>query len=300
MIDQFSLDIGYDVRTYYSDLYDFVRNGQPNIVKYYSGLMKTPDRLSFNELDRLIAESEKLNNIIKQKRNTLLEGEYWEILDEIEEAKVKLLTISNTWKWMRSSVTNNLFSTKPQMEVITTQNQTLEDLSLGLGIKEWDDRWMEVAIKNNIKEEDYTNDGGLKLQVSFDNSNAITIKDVVDSMTGELVYGKDIYRVITFEDDDIKTLAPVDTVYQCIEILMGLSKGDLPSDPNFGIRKITGNNVKSISFPTLFRQIQQVLGTDDVIRSVSLGSLDKEEDIISVKVIISIKHGGQIVKTIDV
>jgi hypothetical protein len=94
------------------------------------------------------------------------------LIEQIEEIDNRLKTLDNINKWARSSLTKVAYDPSYQLDYILGQNQTLENVAQQVtGSNDPQDDWNDIAINNTLKEEDYTNEGGNDLKISFKRSN---------------------------------------------------------------------------------------------------------------------------------
>jgi len=279
MIENFKEITGYDLQGFFQRFNTFVNNKYNNIVAYYNGTGKI-DNSAFTELDALIKDSNFIGNLFSiNYSNFSYDVNWWNILDTFEDVQERLLTIKNSPKWFRSFYIND-FDRNTNMDYITKQNENLEDTARKLEYDRPDDNWIDLAIKNDISEEDYDEDGGTLLKVTFSNNRKINITSVVDIMTELNVLGKDIDRKIVFENDDIKVLEPEDTLEQSTKIKFEIRKGSIPEFPAIGIPIVEGSNYNFLRYPVVFRELSQMFRLDDTFKSIEILDIRKDQDAI--------------------
>lgn len=296
MINQMSNIIRYDLQGYYRRYVDFVETLYPDIVRFYSGEMDTPNSVAFTKLDDLLKEAAIIDGIIYTNRRAVtINAESWVVIDEIETMRNKLLTMKNSGKWMRSSISLAGHVHSTEALVGFGQNQTLESLSVDLGNDA--ESWTDLAILNDLKEEDYTIDGGLSLKTyRRAGVSNIPVMDVIDAMDGIKFFGKDINKHIEFVSDDIYTLEYEDTLRQSYEILINMRRGDVPEFLDLGIKNLAGVNIVMTSFPVISRQIKQTMLSDDMTINTIVTEVNREKDMITMTVLIKTKAGMDIIK----
>lgn len=289
-----------DVATLLSDYVDFTSSDSLNIWNYYRGKITTPIMTSFTRLERLTEEFDILVRSMCDFKETLSTTDFWEVLEIAEDCRLALKTTDNASKWSRSSIVKNNFYNTIQIRWVQSSNQTLEDIALLSGSIDYGNRWVEIAIKNDSREEDYTPDGGYNLYTDANLPETLFLNSVVDNLYGERVYGLDIYKYFTFEDDDLKVLTYRETLEQSVDILMNLEKGDDPFNKGLGIRKslIVGGNRNSLSFPIIFRQLSSSFSTDDTLSSFKLLDLTIEGDSVNLQMSVRTKFGATVEKNI--
>jgi len=268
-IIKFESITGYPLKEYFEDYISFVEDKQGQIIDWFSGNTEVPDAGAFDELNRLLKESIKLLEVVNLNRDIFETADNWQILESIEDIDIKLKTINNSSKFLRSAITSTKFEPNPEVDYILKQNQTLENVSTILGSDDKDKDWNDIALRNDLREEGYTPDGGNKLRVTLQGGNVTILRDVIDNIQGDRILGLDINKTLTFKDNDLEVLGFEDTFKQAAEILANLRKEDNPEFPSNGIstRFIVGTNIINVVFPLLFRQLFETFSHDDTIRS---------------------------------
>ena len=269
-IDYFSTSLRYNINTYV-DLYSlFISDYQKKIENYYKFKDTIPDIEAFDFLYSLIDEANKIDDLIKINKKYFNKINHWEFVSFLDDIKNNLNTIQNTAKWVGSNKTkNNWRNITIQNNYVLSQHETLENVvedNFGGDIQ---NDWMDLSLRNNLLERDYTIDGGNELQISksISSNPKFFIKTVVDSLIGEKLYGLDIYKKISYEDDDLKTLSPKETIKQSINILANLRKGDVPEFPKFGVDANlgVGSDVGQLIYSSIVRQMITVFSSDDTL-----------------------------------
>lgn len=272
VVENFSDIVGYDLTSFLLNYADFIEQDRSSIVDFYQGNIDTLPSTSLDNLKDLLYEVNKVDELFYSNKDSFDTADFNELIDMIGDIKLNLLTIDNTSKWVRSSVTNNGYTSNIEMSTTLNQNQTLEQLAKSVGYLNEDDDWIEMALRNDVAEEDYTSQSGLKLEVSLQNNLKINIISVVDTIQGESIYGRDLQKKLEFEDDDLKSLDYKPTIEQAFEIAINLRRGDNPEFPDDGLQSslIVGQNLNSILYPSIFRQIYQSFAKDDTFRDISI------------------------------
>lgn len=293
--DNFFSITGFDIQLYFTDFMTFIDVNEPKIYNYYAGSINRPDSSSFTELDRLLSVSDKLDEIILQYKDQFNDTSYWDLIDNIDNIHIKLLTIFNYSKWLRTTLTSDGYDTV-QIDYIQKQNQTMEKVANSLGYSDPDNSWTNLAISNNMTEESYSADGGFMLKAYLKNDSKFFVNSVVDNIQGILINGKDIDVNFHFNEDDICVLAPTDTIVQSANTKMNMMKGSVPEFSNDGIDKaIIGSlNRASNMYPSLFRQLYNVFQKDDTFSSITLVNIKKNSGNTEVEFRITTRLGDTI------
>lgn len=268
----------YPIKTYLGNFANFVDNHKRNVYDYYAGKLKTPIAESFTMLDKLLADSQLIENIIENKRDSFKTGAIWDLAELLSDIFISLETTSNASKWLRSAIAKNDFTPGVELEHMLQQLQTLEQVASDVvGSSDRDTDWVTIALRNDLREEDYNTYGGNKLVVSGKNNATIKLRSVVDNIFGERVYGIDLHRKLQFVDDDLLALSYKDTMKQTVEVLANLRRGMTPEFPSDGISVNPGNR-KNMAFPVLIRQMTQTFRKDDTIQTLSIKNIETKED----------------------
>lgn len=279
IFDIFKSITRFDIESYFDEFSSFILSDYQKIVDYnQKGSVLSSSVIV--RLNDLLSSMNQLNDLFSVYEDRLSSDttEIWEVLDSFESTKVTLLTVINSDRWLRSTKTV-LQSDSVMSDYVLRQGQTFEQLSGDLGYTDPTNNWAEVAINNDIREEDYSFEGGSKLKITFVNNMNFFVNSVIDNISGEKVYGKDISRVFVLENQDLRTLSYRDTLLQQTGILVGLVKGSVPEFPLDGISKdLIGGNVNAIQYPVILRQQSAVFEKDDRYKSVLVNNLETKED----------------------
>jgi len=185
ILESFKKISGYDIELFFESYYSFVQNQYPLIVNYYNG----------GDFDNLKEEVKKIEALIDQYSNNFNTTEFWDLNETISDIQTSLFTIDNLSRWLRSSRLGR-FSSNLKVDYTQKQNQSLESISNNFGFDGQDD-WADVAVQNQIIEEDYTNKGGKLLNAYFPNNNSFDLENIVDNLSQENLYGPN--RVMTLD-----------------------------------------------------------------------------------------------------
>jgi hypothetical protein len=284
VVDTYNQVLSIDVGVFINDYISFIDNNYQQIVDYYTNGQDI-DNSVINNLKNLYDNSKIIIDEISNGKDYL--GQYydsWELLELIEEINIKIDTIRNSQKWFRSSK-SLFYSNEFKQDYVLKQGQTLERLADELGYSQPNNDWQDIALYNDLREEDYSPEGGKILKITFRNNSEIVINSIIDSPVGDRVYGIDLDKKIQFKDNDLKILSPKETIIQSFGILINLTKGSVPEFPSDGIDKsILGSNINSVQYPVLFRQISSLFSKDDTFKDFSISKIDRVNDSIYIEV----------------
>jgi hypothetical protein len=295
VFDEFKKITGFDIESFFRRFTDFITNDSQNIIDYYSGFVEVLDRDSFGTYEDLVKESDFVVNLFDLNYERFKTVDFWELMEFADDIRIKLSTIGNFSKFARSSVKKASFTGDVTIQVATNDNETIEELMSRVGSIDRDNDWVDVAVRNNLEQEDYTLAGGVVLDINFKNNSRFFIEGVIDNPEGDKIKGLDIDKRIQFVDNDLKILSYEETLDQSLNILINLRKNDNPEFPQYGIDSslIVGMNIKSLSLPSVVRQIYQTFSTDDIIDKLQITRTDFESDNVNINMNISIKSGEE-------
>lgn len=280
--EKFKTVTGYDIHLFFKNFVSFVNNYYPDIIDYYNnGVI---NREAFFELEKLSKEVDKIEPLFILHRNTLDNIGMWFLLDSFSEIKTKLMTIKMSFKWLRSSYTayrtNNI-----EVNKVLSPGQNFEEVSRELHKTSPQDDWMQITIPQYINEEDYSVENGSRIfSVNLKNVNINRIDDVVDSLNGKNLLGKDISADFSFEDGDLKIVSFEEAIKQALDLILQSLQGAIPEFPEYGIpNEFIGTNINSFKYPSIFKAIMNMFQSDDRWRSVELLEIGREKDSIFLK-----------------
>jgi hypothetical protein len=278
-VQYFSESLRYNISTYI-DLYStFISEYQKKIENYFKFSDEDADVEAFDFLDSMIEEATKIDDLIKINKKRFNKINHWEFVCFLDDIRNNLNTIQNTSKWIGSNKSkNNSRSITIQTNHILLQNESLESVAKDNSMVDFQNDWVNISLQNNILEQDYDTNGGNNLEISKDISSIkkFSINSVVDSLIGYRMYGMDIDKNITFENEDLKVKSFTETIKQSVLILSALRKGDVPEFPSFGIDAdlSVGNTVGKLIYSSIIRQLITVFSSDDTLSDFNVTSID--------------------------
>lgn len=287
--DYFKEATGVDIEQFFLDYINFTDRYLQSIIDYYNGSDISME--AFNAYDSLLEFETKVDNAFNNNLKRFQTTDYWELIDKFGDAQVKLDTVANLGRWQRSSRLNR-YDSNVSVEYIQKQNETLEKISRKSGSVDPEKDWMNLAIQNDINEEKYTSDGGVLLNISFNNYANFRLSNIVDNLNGDNVKGKDILKKFTFVGNDLSVLVGDDSLGQTLETIFNTFKGSIPKFPEDGIDpSVIGGNIRFIQYPSIFRGLTQLFQKDDRFSSISLLNLERIDDSVFLKMVIKTKIG---------
>lgn len=282
-MENFSDKIQMNIDSFFQESLQLLQDYQPDLVKYYSNEGDFPKK-AFDLLDRLENFVSLIYQKVRQNRNNFNNLSDFVVFDQIEDFVSAFRMIENYSKWLRSSVIKGRYKTTTEINYILKQNQTIEDVSAEIGWADREQGFLDLTLRNQIKETDYDLHGGLVFKFAYQNDKALQLETVVDEMVGRNLLGKDFGSKIGFKDDDILYLSPEDTFYQTCEILTGLMKNSNPEFPTDGYDKssISNKNLMRVRLSTFIRQMYETVAKDDTIASFSITDVVEEDDTLNI------------------
>lgn len=291
IFDRYKEITNVDIEQFFTDFQSFVNFDYQNIANYYT----KGSELDGDVVDRLF-ELKDFSIKIRNTWNTFKDNlsttkDFWDLLDTYETVDNKIDTIINSQKWYRSNK-GLTFDTETEKDYVLKQHQTLSNLADEVGYLNPNDDWVDIALRNDLTEEDYNIDGGVKIKIVFQNNLNYKLNSVIDSISGEKVYGRDIQKKIEFENEDLKILSYKDTIIQAYNILLKTVKGSVPEFIGDGIDKaLVGSNINTIQYPILIRQLADLFSKDDSFIEFSVDRIYREIDHVFIEVSVKTRIG---------
>lgn len=282
IFEDFKRITGYDLQAFFQRFVDFINFHSGNVINYYDG--GSINNASFNELETLLEESKKISPLFERHGANLTYLGYWEVLEKFTDIQTSLYTFDKMSKWMKSSRLNR-FDSGTHIERQLRQGETMELLSEDVGYSNPQEDWTTLAINNQLIEEEYTPEGGKIISVVFQNNSNFAIDNIIDSLVGKNVLGKDIKRKISFIGNDVETVEYEKAIEQCLYVILGTVKGSIPEFKEDGIENDTiGSNVNIIQYPSMFRNLLSIFQKDRRWSEITLIDLKREEDNVFMKI----------------
>lgn len=277
---------GKSIRDYFQRALSFFQYDYPLLAAYYAGNLNSVKSDPFASLTALESETQIYLTVFQTYGKQFTNSQWWYLLEQVENIDNRLKTVRNINRWARSTRGIAAYDAQMNFDYVMPAGQTLERISKDL-LKDTlsEDDWADIAIRNNIREEDYTPDGGVSLKLTVPRSGgAINVAAVVDSMEGKRILGKDLHRALQFADNDLLALSEDDTVFQSVEILAALKVNDNPHAPNDGLQTavIIGGNRASLNFPVISRQMTATFASDDTLQGFTIKEIKVVNDTLQI------------------
>jgi hypothetical protein len=282
-IEEFS---GFPILSLFEEIEVFLRDGISSIISQFRYNSGSIDSKPFKEMEQI---QEKITNAISALSSNREAFSFyctWVVLEQLEETQSRILTYQNYDIWSRSSTIKQAFSGPIESDYVQRQGESLEDIEKLASSVNPNESWYNLALRNNLREEDYTPQGGTPLKIIFRNVDGLVIRTVVDVIdSAPKVYGRDISKKIRFVEEDLEWLDNEATKKQSIDILLSLKKGDNPNN-NLGIdeQAVLGTNKNSLLFPSIFRQLSEIFKSDDSFLGIQVQKINLEQDAVFIDV----------------
>jgi hypothetical protein len=294
-LDNFQRLTSYDIKTFFQNYLQFVDVEYANITNFFSGVTKVVPTDSIYALHWLIKEQKKIVDVTILNSSSLNSYDYWILVENVEDIGHVLETASNASKWLRSSISANGYKQQVQIDLVASQGENLEMIERNkLRSNNPNDSWVQTALDNGLREEDYSSDGNYLLKVVYQNNASLFLNSVVDNIdTPEKTYGLDVKKEIEWQDSDLVVLDYKDTIFQSAQVLSNLLKEDDPAFPTRGMnKKSIGSNIAAVSYPILFRDLASSFASDDSFKSFSINNIRREQDAIFIDFTVETKAGS--------
>lgn len=279
-ISNFNNITKYNISNYFDRCDLFFKIGYKEISNFFNGKTNIIKSEYLNELFSLLKESKKLDELFKLNKNKFKTIDFWDLITFSEDLKSKLEVCNNLDKFLRSSRTKNNFNKGFSYEHQLSNQQTLENVSKDLlDDQNPDNDWINIALKNDLKEIEWDIDGGKNIIISKEKFIQNFVTSVIDNMIGEKIYGLDLQKKIEINNNDLKILGYKETVFQTVDILSKLKRGDIPEFSFLGVPSniYVGSNLSGLSYSGIIRDLKKVFSTDNLFLNFKVKSLKYEE-----------------------
>ena len=293
----------YKLQDFVVEVGDFFRLEMPLIVGFYLGQKERLDRKHIKKLNRLTEESVKILGIFRDYKNIMSTVDYWELLDGIEDFKSHLKYAQNISKYVRSSLVKGKVTNSYIFNHTMASNETLENVSRDIQKSfDPDNRWADIAVDNDLREVDWDIDGGTELELRDTTFQAGIVTSMIDNTIGDRIYGKDLTKLLKFEDEDLLVLGYKETAIQTVDTLSQLAKNDIPEFPGLGINANIwkGSNFSKLNFPLISREMRLVFNTDDLFKDFKVLEIRYDNGDLFVKYEVGTKRGLVLINNITI
>jgi hypothetical protein len=273
--EKFSINLENHIR----DCNSFFENDYPKLTSFFRGDSESVSSEVLNFLKNIQLENTKIIERLRLKKH-LFENLYeYFIFDLIEDLRMEILVSTKLNKFLRSTIINPQYTNLFEF-VDFLKRETLEQLSSRvLFSQNQNEDWIQVAFNNQLKEIDYTEKGGLKLnlQVTLNTKNQ-NIQTLICVINKDTILGKDIKKVVEFHENDLSVLSNLETFEQSVFILANLNKGSVPEFPQMGKTLFIGDTLKALGYSSTIREMTKTFQTDDTMMNFKILSIERSDN----------------------
>lgn len=275
---------GADIGLFLENFVLFCNNYYHYIVSYYQG--DNVDNIGevFSMLDSLIDSSRNIEPLFTLKSNVLSGLDMWELLDVFSDCQSKLWTIDNSSKWLRSAIIGRYGSQTVVNRYLKTR-ETFENVSSDLGSTNPQDDWFDIAKNNFVEEEAYGPDKGVMFKVNLRTVGNHNVDNIVDTLQGDNILGKDIDVDLRFQNGDLATVEYDAAIKQCLNTILHCIRGAIPEFPTYGLpNDCYGVSKNALQYPSIFKGIVNMIQGDGRWKSVELLDLSIKDDYLILEI----------------
>lgn len=258
---------------------NFMLNSYPAINRYFSGETVSIENSHLNDLKRLTNDCKDVLIQFKNFSNKFSTCGYWELMDIIDDLNNTIEKINKLPKFRRTSLTKRGYQPYIQVDSNVGGFKTIDDVANSVKELNKDNtNWIDLMLANDMNESDWEIDKLSSLNVMVNNSNDVVVTSILDMPIGERIYGKDIKRKISFEDNDLSVVEYKDNVEQKCDILMELDRGDVPENMMFGknYNLIKGVSSAQFAYPELVMDIQNNFLQNDLFEYANIKDFNND------------------------
>ena len=272
---------------YFTAYADFLQKDYAEVYAYFSGKTEAIDNSKLGTLSDLISKSNDLTRIFQEFSGKLGNVGYWELQQYCQDLKDTLERISKLPKYCRTAKTCRGYKPYVQVSEDVGGMKTIGDLAeqLGGGITE-----NELILNNDLEEGDYEIDHLSSITALVENQVNIVVGTIMEQPIGNRIYGRDISRNISFDENDLAIVKYENNVEQKSDILLELNKGDVPEIPYFGKTIISGSTYNGYNYGTLVSDLRENFLQDDLFDEITITDINYKEGDLCITVNIQTKY----------
>lgn len=298
-LDSFRNKTGADIKGFFEEFAMFCNTQYPLIAFYYLG-ENVDVKSAFSHLDKLQAEARKIEPLFFLKSTSLSGIDFWEILDIFTECQTKLDVIANSSKWLRSSIIGRNGGYITTTRALKTR-ENFEQVSSQIGSIEAQNDWFDIALRNSIEEEDYTEQLNPMFKIDIRKAGNFRLDNIVDNLDGDNILGKDINKEFFIKDGDIAVVSSEEAIHQSLNTILSSLKGSIPEFPNYGLpNEVIGSSIGALSYPSIFKHLMDMFQRDGRWLSVSLLDIFRKEDKTFLKINVRTITNNQLITNIKI
>lgn len=298
IVTQFENITKFALLQYFEDYRDFMQNDFSYISEYYNGDTSSIDASHISNFNALRTKSKTLMQQFINFSHRLSNCGFWELQEYCQDLNDVLEKITKLPKYYRTSKTVRGYQPYIQVKSNIGGLKTVQDLAQEInseGVSE-----ISLIIDNDLQEKDWNIDKLSSITAFVNNQTDVVVETILEQPIGNQIYGKDINRKITLENNDLAVKKYEDNVEQKCDILLSLERGNIPEMPNFGKNRLQGTNVSDYNYTELVKDLQSVFLQNDLFEDIEISDIEYKQGDIFVNCTIKTKYSYSTQKTLKI
>lgn len=302
VINEFETVTKYPLKEFLRKYADFMSTGYREINRHFAGETVSVSNEALTALKQLTSECGDVIAQFKNFANKFSTCGYWELMDYLDDLQSTIERINKLPKFLRTSLGKRGYTPSVQVRATVGDGRTIDDVASSVAeINNDNTSWIDLMIQNDLNEGDWSIDKLRGVEVFVNNRSQIVVTTVIDQPVGDRVYGTDIMRKITFQNQDLVLAVKRDNLEQKCVILMELVQGDVPENMLFGKNPLFfGSNVQAVNFPEMISNLVSNFLQNDLFAAVEVTDIKFEQGTAKIKLAIQTKYDYKTEKTITV
>lgn len=298
IVTQFENITKFALLQYFEDYRDFMQNDFSYISEYYNGDTSSIDASHISNFNALRTKSKTLMQQFINFSHRLSNCGFWELQEYCQDLNDVLEKITKLPKYYRTSKTVRGYQPYIQVKGNIGGLKTVQDLAQEInseGVSE-----ISLIIDNDLQERDWNIDELSSITAFVNNQTDVVVETILEQPIGNQIYGKDINRKITLENNDLAVKKYEDNVEQKCDILLSLERGNIPEMPNFGKNRLQGTNMSDYNYTELVKDLQSVFLQNDLFEDIEISDIEYKQGDIFVNCTIKTKYSYSTQKTLKI
>lgn len=298
IVTQFENITKFALLQYFEDYRDFMQNDFSYISEYYNGDTSSIDASHISNFNALMTKSKTLMQQFINFSHRLSNCGFWELQEYCQDLNDVLEKITKLPKYYRTSKTVRGYQPYIQVKSNIGGLKTVQDLAQEInseGVSE-----ISLIIDNDLQEKDWNIDKLSSITAFVNNQTDVVVETILEQPIGNQIYGKDINRKITLENNDLAVKKYEDNVEQKCDILLSLERGNIPEMPNFGKNRLQGTNMSDYNYTELVKDLQSVFLQNDLFEDIEISDIEYKQGDIFVNCTIKTKYSYSTQKTLKI
>lgn len=298
IVTQFEKITKFALLQYFEDYRDFMQNDFSYLSEYYNGNASSVDASHISAFNALRTKSKNLMQQFINFSHRLSNCGFWELQEYCQNLNDVLEKIPKLPKYYRTSKTVRGYQPYIQVKGNVGGLKTIQDLAQEInsdGVSE-----ISLIIDNDLQEKDWDIKEMSSITAFVNNQTDVVVETILEQPIGNQIYGKDINRKITLENNDLAVKKYEDNVEQKCDILLSLERGNIPEMPNFGKNRLQGTNMSDYNYTELVKDLQSVFLQNDLFEDIEVSDVRYEQGDIFVNCTIKTKYSYSTQKTLKI